>query len=240
MLNYYKEITDKELFIMDVQKENGVLKVTFADESIRYFEDTEDTRTKINQARDKQIEKILKKYSSKKLKKEYKKARKNILHKQNMRFYMIWLIKFCLCCIFRPSFGLLGNIFLTVIIPNMIIWGIVSSLAKKELAQLEPLQSQIEEVEKLELFEEEENKINDFIQEKTNYVVEEHLRSSDISIEEAKSIKNYAKITIHDLDKITLQQLRKFLTELEVEQTMGANYQEQSFDSEQSGFQKSR
>lgn len=239
MLNYYKGITDKALFIMDVQKDNGTLAVTFADGSVRYFNDTENTREKINQVREKQIKKILKKYNSKKMKKQYKEKQENISFKYVQKFIIILIIKNIIFWFVKIPSGLV-DIIVKSVIPCAIIWTILKFLAKKELEKLATLQSQIEEVEKLELFEEEESKINGFIQEKTNSVVEEHLKSSNISLTEAENIKIQAKLSIYDLDKITLQQLKKFLLELEIEQTMGINYQEQSSDFEQTGYQKSK
>lgn len=226
MLNYYDKVAEPNLFIMDVKEEDEYLIVIFADDSIRYFKNNNETKKKIEKARDKQMKKLLKNYSSKEMKKKYNKKRKKIIEILTIVTLILGFVTTLIISLISPSSFVM--IVSGLACSNAASYIIMSKIASKLLAQLQPLKLQIEEIEKLEFFQKNEKVINGFIKKLTKEAIDETLQQDKSLAKEGDKIKKeatrYAKLSIHRLDCFELEQLKQLLNEIIIEQTIGSGY----------------
>ncbi len=245
MLNYYEKVAEKDRFIMDVKKENELLVVTFADGSIRYFENNENTKNKINKVRKKQVKKLLKEYNSKDMEKNYNRIKKKMKKRKKSCYKMLcWLLVSLIINITINITSLGIIISLSIYGLYITIYCITASMIKSKLKRL---RSQIEEVEKLELFQKERGKINSFVYSYLKNSMEQLLKQENDVVKEnlVKQKENIMDqvacslaIPIYDLDDYTLEQLKQILKEIEINKALGNNWKQNN--EEQMGYQKSK
>lgn len=221
MFNYYEKVSSKDKFIMSVKEDGDYLVVTFADKSIIKLPNNQVSKKILKKQLEEQLDEILKKYPIENLKSDYERLKES--HKKDAD--IITLIMSCLSSlIFLILIILLKLSFTSSICLGTLCSGmmfVTRLILGKKTLELVTLNSQIEEVQKIKLWIEENKKINQYVKKKAENTLNDQLVGvpKEQTEEIRSNILDEVRFSIYDLDKFSLEQLKQISKQIKLEQT---------------------